>query len=41
VREHKGWLYIGGLENNRIGRLRLPDAHPTWNGWDSYWKESR
>ena len=21
VREHKGYLYIGGLENNRIGRL--------------------
>jgi ribose transport system permease protein len=41
VREHKGWLYIGGLENNRIGRLRLPDADPTWNGWDSYWKEPR
>lgn len=38
VREHKGWLYIGGLENNRIGRVRLPDADPQWNGWDSYWK---
>lgn len=38
VREHKGWLYIGGLENNRIGRIRLPDADPTWQGWDSYWK---
>ena len=37
VREHKGWLYIGGLENNRIGRLRLPDADPNWQGWDSYW----
>ena len=39
VREHKGWLYIGGLENNRIGRLRLPDADPNWQGWDSYWGE--
>ncbi len=38
VREHKGWLYIGGLENNRIGRIRLPDADPTWQSWDSYWK---
>ncbi len=37
VREHKGYLYIGGLENNRIGRIRLPDANPNWTGWDSYW----
>ena len=39
VREHKGWLYIGGLENNRIGRVRLPDADPNWVSWDSYWAE--
>lgn len=37
MREHKGYLYIGGLENNRIGRLRLPDADPNWTGWESYW----
>ncbi len=37
MREHKGWLYIGGLENNRIGRIRLPDADQQWTGWDSYW----
>lgn len=37
MREHKGYLYLGGLENNRIGRIRLPDANPDWNGWDSYW----
>jgi ribose transport system permease protein len=41
IREHKGYLYIGGLENNRIGRLPLPDADPTWTGWDSYWDETR
>jgi ribose transport system permease protein len=37
MREHKGYLYIGGLENNRIGRLRLSEADPTWTGSDSYW----
>ncbi len=37
MREHKGYLYIGGLENNRIGRLCLPDADPTWTSWESYW----
>lgn len=41
MREHKGFLYIGGLENNRIGRLRLADADPTWTGWDSYWGHRR
>jgi ribose transport system permease protein len=25
MREHEGWLYIGGLMNNRVGRVRLPD----------------
>ncbi len=41
VREHKGWLYIGGLENNRIGRVRLPGADPNWQGWTSYWGGAR
>jgi ribose transport system permease protein len=41
MREHKGYLYIGGLENNRIGRLRLPNADPTWTGWDSYWARDK
>ncbi|MCB1384263.1 MAG: SMP-30/gluconolactonase/LRE family protein [Notoacmeibacter sp.] len=26
MREHKGWLYLGGLSNNRIGRYKLPDS---------------
>jgi ribose transport system permease protein len=37
VREHKGYLYIGGLENNRIGRILLPDADPSWQSYYSYW----
>jgi ribose transport system permease protein len=41
MREHKGYLYIGGLENNRIGRLRLPDADPTWTSMNSYWGERK
>ena len=39
MREHRGWLYIGGLENNRIGRVRLADADPEWTGPSSYWGE--
>ena len=41
MREHKGYLYIGGLENNRIGRIRLEGADPTWTGWESYWGTHR
>jgi ribose transport system permease protein len=36
-REHRGYLYLGGLSNNRVGRLRLPDADPNWTSNLSYW----
>lgn len=26
MREHDGWLYLGGLNNNRIGRIRLSEV---------------
>ena len=37
MREHKGYLYIGGILNNRIGRIKLASADPNWTGWNSYW----
>ncbi|HEY6632406.1 MAG TPA: SMP-30/gluconolactonase/LRE family protein [Rhizobiaceae bacterium] len=37
MREHRGWLYLGGVSNNRIGRYRLPDADPNWCAEDEYW----
>jgi ribose transport system permease protein len=37
MREHKGHLYIGGILNNRVGRLRLDGADPGWTGPASYW----
>jgi ribose transport system permease protein len=37
MREHKGYLYVGGILNNRIGRYRIPGADPTWTGPRSYW----
>ena len=37
MREHKGHLYLGGISNNRIGRLKLEGADPDWVGIDSYW----
>ncbi|MGH6939500.1 ABC transporter permease [Hypericibacter sp.] len=37
MREHRGYLYIGGVTNNRVGRIKLPDADPEWTGPASYW----
>jgi len=41
MREHKGYLYLGGLENNRIGRIPLSGADPTWTGFEAYWGSKR
>jgi ribose transport system permease protein len=41
MREHRGYLYIGGVTNNRIGRIKLADADPEWTGQSSYWGERR
>jgi ribose transport system permease protein len=37
MREHKGWLYLGGISNNRIGRLKLNGVDENWNAPDNYW----
>lgn len=37
MREHRGWLYLGGILNNRVGRYRIPGADVNWTGNDSYW----
>ena len=37
MREHRGYLYLGGVSNNRIGRYKLPNADPNWNAQDFYW----
>ncbi|HZD26197.1 MAG TPA: SMP-30/gluconolactonase/LRE family protein [Alphaproteobacteria bacterium] len=37
MREDRGYLYLGGLENNRIGRIRLKDADPNWTSCEDYW----
>ena len=28
MREHRGYLYLGGIANNRIGRYKLDGADP-------------
>jgi ribose transport system permease protein len=37
MREHKGHLYIGGILNNRVGRLKLESGDLDWTGMTSYW----
>lgn len=41
VREHRGYLYIGGVSNNRIGRLKLEGVDPDWVAHDYYWGRHR
>lgn len=41
MREHKGYLYVGGILNNRIGRYKIPNADPDWTGPKSYWGEGQ
>jgi ribose transport system permease protein len=35
--EHKGWLYLGGVSNNRVGRVKIDGADPTWTSHRDYW----
>jgi ribose transport system permease protein len=37
MREHRGWLYLGGVTNNRIGRIALPEADQGWTAQTAYW----
>ncbi|WP_198972823.1 ABC transporter permease [Xylophilus sp. ASV27] len=36
-KEHKGYLYLGSLFNNRIGQWKIEGADPGWTGPGSYW----
>ena len=37
MREHRGYLYLGGIMNNRIGRYKLADADPDFVQYDRRW----
>ena len=37
MREHRGYLYLGGISNNRIGRLKLEGADPNYIQYDRRW----
>jgi ribose transport system permease protein len=38
MREHRGHLYLGGISNNRIGRLKLEGADPDYVQYDRRWR---
>lgn len=37
MREHKGYLYLGGILNNRIGKYKLQDADPHFSQYGKRW----
>lgn len=37
--ESRGWLYLGGVSNNRIGRVRIENADPEWTTHQDYWEQ--
>jgi ribose transport system permease protein len=37
MREHRGYLYLGGIANNRIGRFKLQGADPNFVQYDKRW----
>ncbi|RLL65484.1 ABC transporter permease [Ochrobactrum soli] len=41
MREHKGYLFVGGILNNRIGRYKIAGAATDWTGPASYWGEKQ
>ena len=41
MREHRGYLYLGGIANNRIGRYRLADADPDFVQYERRWRTTQ
>jgi ribose transport system permease protein len=42
MREHRGYLYIGGVNNNRIGRVKIDGvADREWIAQDTYWRSKK
>jgi ribose transport system permease protein len=41
MREHEGALYLGGVTNNKIGRIDLKGGDRNWQGPESYWGKGR
>jgi ribose transport system permease protein len=40
MREHRGYLYLGGIMNNRVGQYRIPDADPGFVQYERRWRKA-
>jgi len=40
MREHRGYLYLGGIMNNRIGRIKLDNVDTSFVQYDKRWGKS-
>ncbi len=40
MREHRGYLYLGGIMNNRIGQYKIPGADPTFVQYERRWRKA-
>ena len=40
MREHRGYLYLGGISNNRIGRYKLAGADPNFSQYEKRWERA-
>jgi ribose transport system permease protein len=41
MREHRGYLYLGGIMNNRIGKYKLDKADPNFVQYDRRWGKGK
>jgi len=39
MREHRGYLYLGGIMNNRIGQYKIAGADPTFVQYERRWRK--
>ncbi|MDA8533976.1 ABC transporter permease, partial [Burkholderiaceae bacterium] len=37
MREHRGYLFLGGIMNNRVGRIKLENVDPNYVQYDKRW----
>jgi ribose transport system permease protein len=40
MREHRGYLYLGGIMNNRVGQYRIPNADPAFVQYERRWRKA-
>ncbi|HET7528449.1 MAG TPA: SMP-30/gluconolactonase/LRE family protein [Burkholderiaceae bacterium] len=40
MREHRGYLYLGGIMNNRVGQYRIPGADPGFVQYERRWRKA-